>query len=77
MAKLKRRIANESNIPQCANAHENEPVTIELSPAAKTNLEKLRLRSLDKQGRQPEPSQVIERLINSAAVSEPDAPYPG
>ena len=54
-----------------------EPVLIKLSPEAKTNLKKLQLLSLDSQGRQPEPSQVIEKLINAAVVSGPDAPYPG
>ena len=53
-----------------------EPLLIELSPTAKTNLKKLQLRSLDRQGRQPDPSQIIEKLINAAAVSAPDAPYP-
>jgi len=57
--------------------HAAEPVLIELSPEAKTNLKKLQLLSLDSQGRQPEPSQVIEKLINAAVVSGPDAPYPG
>jgi len=54
-----------------------EPLLIELSPAANTNLKKLQLLSLDRQGRQPSPSQIIEKLINAAAVSGPDAPYPG
>jgi hypothetical protein len=49
---------------------------IELSPTAIANLEKLQLVSLDKQGRQPAASEVIERLINAAAVNGPDAPYP-
>jgi hypothetical protein len=53
-----------------------EPMLIELSAAAKTNLIKLQLLALDRQGRQPEPSQIIEKLINAAAVSGPDAPYP-
>jgi hypothetical protein len=54
-----------------------EPLLIELSPAANTNLKKLQFLSLDRQGRQPSPSQIIEKLINAAAVSGPDAPYPG
>jgi hypothetical protein len=53
-----------------------EPLLIELSTTAKTNLKKLQLRSLDRQGRQPDTSQIIEKLINAAAVSGPDAPYP-
>ena len=72
-SKSRRRIVGE-NIP---NRDESEPVTIELSAAAKANLEKLQLRSLDKQGRQPGRSQIIEWLINTAAIREPDAPYPG
>ena len=54
-----------------------ELVLIVLSPEAKTNLKKLQLLSLDRQGRQPDPSQVIEKLINAAVISGPDAPYPG
>jgi hypothetical protein len=53
-----------------------QPMLIELSPKAIANLEKLQLNSLDKQGRQPAASEVIERLINAAAVNRPDAPYP-
>ncbi|MGZ8467481.1 MAG: hypothetical protein ACXWXT_18205 [Candidatus Binatia bacterium] len=62
------------------NAGQNraaEPLLIELSPAANTNLKTLQLLSLDRQGRQPSPSQIIEKLINAAAVNGPDAPYPG
>lgn len=54
-----------------------EPLYIELSPAANTNLKKLQLLSLDRKGRQPSPSQIIEKLINAAAVNGPDAPYSG
>jgi hypothetical protein len=53
-----------------------ETVLIELSPTAKANLEKLQSHSLDKRGREPAASQIIERLINAAAVNVPDAPYP-
>jgi hypothetical protein len=53
-----------------------EMVLIELSPTAKTNLEKLQSHSLDKRGRQPAASEIIERLINAAAVNVPDEPYP-
>jgi len=53
-----------------------ETVLIELSPTAKANLEKLQSHSLDKRGRQPAASEIIERLINAAAVNVPDAPYP-
>ena len=54
-----------------------QSVLIKLSPEAQTNLKKLQLLSLDRQGRQPGPSQVIEKLINAAVVSGPDVPYPG
>ena len=57
--------------------HATELLLVELSTTAKTNLKKLQLLSLDRHGRQPEPSQIIEKLINAAAVSGPDAPYPG
>src|SRR5262245_52068267 len=53
-----------------------EPITIELSAEARENLAKLQLKSLDRDGRSPKASQVIERLINAAADSEPDLPYP-
>ena len=72
MVKLKKSSDEVSERNQAA-----EPLLIELSTTAKTNLKKLQLRSLDRQGRQPEPSQIIEKLINAAAVSGPDAPYPG
>lgn len=54
----------------------NRPLVVELSAQAHENLAKLRLKSLDRQGRQPEASQIIEKLINSAAGSVPDVPYP-
>ena len=72
MAKLKK---SSDDIPERKQAA--EPLLIELSTTAKTNLKKLQLLSLDRQGRQPDPSQIIEKLINAAAVSGPDAPYPG
>ncbi len=71
MAKVKKTSAEIAERNQAT-----EPMLIELSPAAKTNLIKLQLLALDRQGRQPEPSQIIEKLINAAAVSGPDAPYP-
>lgn len=52
------------------------PLLLELSPQARLNLARLQLISLDSQGRQPGPAQVIEKLINDAAGREPDAPYP-
>ena len=72
MVKLKKTSAQIDKQNQAT-----EPVLIELSPEAKTNLKKLQLLSLDSQGRQPGPSQIIEKLINAAVVSGPDAPYPG
>lgn len=71
MAKLKKL---SSELTERVN--EGGPVIVELSTEAKANLEKLQLRSLDKQGRQPGPAQIIERLINAAARSEPEAFYP-
>jgi hypothetical protein len=72
VAKVKKSSDDMPELNQAA-----EPLLIELSTTAKTNLKKLQLLSLDRQGRQPEPSQIIEKLINAAAVSGPDAPYPG
>jgi hypothetical protein len=61
-------------------ARPNEPkrskIVVGLSQEAKANLEKLRLKSLDRQGRKPAAWQIIEELINAAAKSEPEAPYP-
>ena len=72
MAKVKK---SSDDMPE--RNQSTELLLIELSTTAKTNLKKLQLLSLDRQGRQPEPSQIIEKLINAAAVSGPDAPYPG
>ncbi len=66
----------KTSVEIVARNQATEPMLIELSPATKTNLKMLQLRSLDRQGRQPSPSQIIEKLINAAAVSGPDAPYP-
>jgi hypothetical protein len=50
-------------------------LAIRLSPEAKRDLEELRVRSLDKHGRKPTPSQVVENLIESALRNE-TIPYP-
>jgi hypothetical protein len=50
-------------------------ISIQLSGEAKKNLEFLRLKFLDKQGRKPTQSQVIERLLNAAVANE-KVPYP-
>jgi hypothetical protein len=59
-----------------SNDRRRKKITLYLSQKAKENLEKLRLKSLDKRGRKPAESQIIENLINSAAKSDPDVPYP-
>jgi hypothetical protein len=51
-------------------------MSLYLSPTAKENLEKLRLKSLDKRGRKPAESQIIEDLINTAAKDVPQIFYP-
>jgi len=51
-------------------------MSLYLSPTAKENLEKLRLKSLDKRGRKPAESQIIEDLINTAAKDVPQVFYP-
>ena len=71
MAKVKKSSDDISERNQAA-----EPLLIELSTTAKTNLKKLQLLSLDRRGRQLDPSQIIEKLINAAAVSGPNTPYP-
>jgi hypothetical protein len=50
-------------------------VTIRLSREAKNRLEELRLRSLDKRGRTPSTSEIIEALV-SAALANEKVPYP-
>ena len=59
-----------------SNGQRRTKIILRLSQEAKENLEKLRLKSLDRQGRKPAASQIIEGLINAAAESEPEAPYP-
>ena len=61
---------------QYQEIEERDPLVLRLSRRAKQNLEILQLKFLDRKGRQPNPSQVIERLINKAASSESDIPYP-
>jgi hypothetical protein len=51
-------------------------IALSLSQEAKENLEKLRVKFLDRQGREPSDSQIIERLLRAAVESEIDAPYP-
>jgi hypothetical protein len=43
-----------------------EPLAITLSVEARSSLEQLRLRLLDKRGKKPTPSEVIEGLIKAA-----------
>ncbi|HEU4344828.1 MAG TPA: hypothetical protein VFU31_25035 [Candidatus Binatia bacterium] len=50
-------------------------MAIRLSADAKRDLEELRVRSLDKDGRKPTPSQIVERLIETALRNE-TVPYP-
>jgi len=51
-------------------------MSLYLSPTAKENLEKLRLKSLDKRGRKPAEPQIIEDLINTAVKDVPQVFYP-
>jgi len=62
--------------PQQEESNGTSPIVIELSAAAREKLVELQLKSLDPEGRQPNPSQLIEKLINAAAASDPDLPYP-
>jgi hypothetical protein len=57
--------------PQAADVR----VTIYLSQEATKNLEWLRLKLLDKRGRKPSGSQIIESLL-AAAVGHEKVPYP-
>ena len=57
-------------------SEERDPLVLRLSRRAKDNLQILQLKFLDRRGRQPNASEIIEKLINDAARSEPDVPYP-
>jgi hypothetical protein len=57
--------------PQAADVQ----ITVYLSKQAKKNLEWLRLRLLDRRGRKPSGSQIIESLLE-AAVGNEKIPYP-
>lgn len=57
-------------------AAEKQTLVVELSPQARQQLAKLQLESLDRQGRQPGAAQLIEKLINAAAGSASQPPYP-
>jgi hypothetical protein len=70
VSRRKRKTAGKSN------GQRRTKIILRLSQEAKENLEKLRLKSLDRQGRKPAAAQIIEGLINAAAKSEPEAPYP-
>jgi len=53
-----------------------EAVVLRLRPRTKQNLQLLQLKFLDRKGREPDPSEVIEKLINDAAGNELEVPYP-
>ena len=53
-----------------------EALVVRLSQRAKMNLQRLQLKFLDRQGREPDASEVIEKLINQAVGSARDVPYP-
>jgi hypothetical protein len=73
-AQQSKRLRSEE--AQHQQADERDPLVLRLSRRAKDNLQILQLKFLDRKGRQPNASEVIERLINEAAGSEPDVPYP-
>jgi hypothetical protein len=72
-----RSVLTEKKLRRYMNSSEPRPakLKIQLSRVAKNNLEELRLRSLDKRGRKPSASEVIEALLN-AALAEEKIPYP-
>jgi hypothetical protein len=72
-----RSVLTEKKLRRYINSSEPRPakLTIQLSRAAKNKLEELRLRSLDKRGRKPSASEVIEALVN-AALADEKVPYP-
>jgi hypothetical protein len=69
-------LASSPTKRQLAARSRRTKLILHLSREAKQNLEKLRLKSLDKRGRKPGESQIIEELINTALKNEPEAPYP-
>jgi hypothetical protein len=58
------------------NREKQFKITLYLSQQAKENLEKLRLKLLDKQGRKPADSQIVEGLLRAAFKNEVETPYP-
>jgi hypothetical protein len=72
-----RSVLTEKKLRRNINSSEPRPakLTIRLSRSAKNNLEELRLRSLDKRGRMPSTSEIIEALLNTALENE-KVPYP-
>jgi hypothetical protein len=52
-----------------------EKLTITLSAEAKATLEQLRIRLLDRDGKTPTPSEVIEGLLK-ATLEKESVPYP-
>jgi hypothetical protein len=72
-----RSVLTEKKLKRYINSSEPRPVklTIRLSREAKNNLEALRLRALDKRGRKPTASEVIEALV-TAALADEKIPYP-
>lgn len=72
---MPRKSATAKRFKKRTTANAPQQVTLYLSDEAKKNLEFLRLKFLDKQGRKPSGSQIIERLLN-AAVADEKVPYP-
>jgi hypothetical protein len=62
--------------PRTQPSDEREAVVLRLRPRTKQNLQLLQLKFLDRKGREPDPSEVIEKLINDAAARNFDVPYP-
>ena len=69
--------ATEKKIKRHINSRRPQPVkmAVWLSLEAKKALEQLRLRYLDKEGRRPTGSQVIESLLKAVVANE-KVPYP-
>jgi len=61
---------------QVARRGRRVKMTVYLSPEANNNLEQLKFKKLDKNGKKPTGSRIIEGLLKTALKNERIPPYP-
>jgi hypothetical protein len=71
---LSRKVPKRSKPGRQTNA-KTVRLLVYISASAKKNLEELRLRSLDKNGRKPDRSEIVDQLL-TAALKKEKTPYP-